>query len=156
MMQSTITTETNRLATPGRRMLKIASYALIVVALLHTIGNLTTAPADAAEASLQSAMRAYTVPLGMGMVPSVWDIFRSLVFTMSVCLVAMGVLGIVIASDEVPARVRYRGAVVLLIACAGMTAMYGVLQIPPPFISLAVVTLLYAVCVVQSRTTATS
>jgi Fe2+ transport system protein B len=151
MMQSTIKTEAARRAAPGRRMLEIASYALIVVALLHTIGNLNTTPADAAEASLQAAMRAYRVPLGMGMVPSVWDIFRGLVFTMSVCVVAMGVLGIVVANPEVPPRIQYRTALVLLISCAGLTAMYGMLQIPPPFISFAVVTLLYAVCVVQSR-----
>ncbi len=53
---------------------------MIAVALLHTLGNLDTTPADRGQASLQQAMRAYRVPMGLGMTPSVWDIFRRLTF----------------------------------------------------------------------------
>jgi hypothetical protein len=38
---------------------------------------------DPAQAAVQQAMRGYTIPLGMGMAPSIWDIFRSLVLTMT-------------------------------------------------------------------------
>jgi hypothetical protein len=67
----------------GRRLFTIASLATILVAALHTIGNLTTTPMDPAQAAVQQAMRGYTIPLGMGMAPSIWDIFRSLVLTMT-------------------------------------------------------------------------
>jgi hypothetical protein len=86
--------------TRGRRLFTIASFATILVSALHTIGNLNTTPADTGEAAVQHLMRGYTIPLGMGMAPSVWDILRSLVFTMTVTLLALGALGLVLAADR--------------------------------------------------------
>ena len=37
-------------------------------------------------------MKRYTIPLGLGMAPSMWDINQSLVFTMSINLATMGIL----------------------------------------------------------------
>ena len=59
----------------GRRLFTWSCIATLVVAALHTIGNTaSTPPGDAAYVSLESAMRGYRVPLGMGMAPSVWEI----------------------------------------------------------------------------------
>ena len=89
-------------------------------------------------------MRGHTVPLGLGMVPPIWGIFRLLVFTMSVTLVAIGAPGLVLAADrEVTARVLRRVAVVLAISSAVLTAICFLYQVPPPLISFVVVTLLF-------------
>jgi hypothetical protein len=134
-------------------MFAAASIAMILVAILHTIGNtLSSPPSDAAYTSLEAAMRAYTVPLGMGMVPSVWDVYRGLVFTMSICLAAMGALGIVVgASRDATPRLLSRVAIAQTIASAALTALYLAYQITPALISMAVVTLLFAIAVRTTR-----
>ena len=55
----------------GRRWFVAASWTTVLVSLLHTAGNtLAPPPTDAAYTSLESAMRGYRMPLGLGMVPS--------------------------------------------------------------------------------------
>jgi hypothetical protein len=138
--------------TRGRRLFTIASFATILVSALHTIGNLNTTPADTGEAAVQHLMRGYTIPLGMGMAPSVWDILRSLVFTMTVTLLALGALGLVLAADrQVGARVLRRVALVLAITSAGLMTLFFLYRIPPPLVSFVVVTLLYAAAVVTTK-----
>ncbi len=137
----------------GRRLFGVACIALFLVAALHTIGNtLPPPPTDPEYHATERAMMSYRVPLGMGMVPSVWDIHRSLVFTMSVCLVAMGALGAVVgASSDATPRLITRTALVQAISSAVLTALYFFYQITPAFISMAVVTVLFAGAVVTSK-----
>jgi hypothetical protein len=107
----------------GRRLLAIASIAMIAVALLHTVANLVTGPEDADLAAVEQAMRGYHLELGL-MTPSVSDVFRALVFTMSVCLAGMGLLGIVLTRDaSVPPHVLHRAAVLLALASGLLTAI---------------------------------
>jgi hypothetical protein len=131
----------------GRRLFTWSCIATIVVAALHTIGNtVSTPPDDAALVSLESAMRGYRISMGMGMAPSVWEIYRGLVFTMSVCLVAMGALGLAAAgSRDATAPLLSRLALVLAIFSAALTVLYWVYQIPPPLISMTIVTVLFAI-----------
>jgi hypothetical protein len=90
--------------------------------------------------------------MGMGMSPSVWEIYRGLVFTMSLCLVAMGALGLAVAgSRDATTRLLSRLALVFAISSAALTILYWVYQIPPPLISMAIVTVLFAIAF---RTTA--
>jgi drug/metabolite transporter (DMT)-like permease len=84
-----------------------------------------------------------------------WDIFRGLVFTMSICLVAMGVLGLVVAaSHEATPRLLSRMALVLALASAALTALYWVYRVPPPLITMAVVTILFVVSVATTSRSA--
>jgi hypothetical protein len=139
----------------GRRLFTWSCIATIVVAALHTIGNTVPPPTgDAALVSLEKAMRDYRIPMGMGMTPSVWEINRALVFTMSICLAAMGALGLAVAGapDATP-RLLSRLALVLAISSAALTILYWVYQIPPPLISMAIVTVLFAIAF---RTTSSS
>jgi hypothetical protein len=131
----------------GRRLFTWSCIATIVVAVLHTIGNtVAPPPGDAAFVSLESAMRGYRIPMGMGMSPSVWEIYRGLVFTMSLCLVAMGALGLAVAgSRDATTRLLSRLALVFAISSAALTILYWVYQIPPPLISMAIVTVLFAI-----------
>ena len=137
---------------PGRRWFAAASIATIVVAALHTLGNTVgPEPTDAAYLNLDAAMRSYVVPLGLGMSPSVWAIHQSLMFTMSICLVGMGSLGLVIGSStDASPRLISRAALVLAVSSAAMTALYLVCQITPALVSMAVVTVLFAIAARQT------
>ena len=131
---------------PGRRLFTAACSVMFLVALLHTLGNtLSSPPPDAEYAAMDAAMRGYQVPLGLGMAPSVWDIYRSLVFTMSICLVAMAGLGLVVSStpDATP-RLLSRVAMIEAVASAALTVLYLAYRVTPALVSMAVVTLLFA------------
>jgi hypothetical protein len=133
---------------PGRRLFSTASSAAILVAILHTIGSVAPGGEDAGMPAVRAGMEGYRIPLGMGMSPSIWDIFRSLTFTMSVCLFAIGALGLALASDsQATPGVLSRTALVFAIASAILTLMYAYYRIPPPLISMAVVTVLYVVAI---------
>jgi hypothetical protein len=134
------------------RLFTIASLVMLVVAGLHTLGNLDTTPIDAREAAVQSAMSGYAIPLGMGMAPSILGIFRLLVFTMTVTLVALAALALVLAADrQVPARALRRVAVTPAIASGVLTAICFIYRVPPPLISFVVVTVLYAGATVTTK-----
>jgi hypothetical protein len=136
----------------GRRWFVAASWTTVLVSLLHTAGNtLPSAPPDPAYTTLESTMRGYHIPLGLGMIPSMWDINQSLVFTMSICLAAMGLLGIVLGtSRDTTSRVLRPAAIVLSLASAGLTVMYLRYQITPALVSMAVVTVLFVVAIAES------
>jgi hypothetical protein len=128
----------------GRRLFTIASSITILVACLHAIGNANTTPANAAEAAVVQAMTGFTIPLGIGMAPSFWDILRVLVHTMTVTLAALGAVGLTLAADrQVPAHALRRFAAILTIASAVLSVVCYVHQIPPPLISFVVLTFLY-------------
>ena len=64
---------------------------------------------------------------------------------MSICLVAMGALGLAVAgSRDATPELLSRTALVLAIFSAALTVLYWVYQIPPPLISMAIVTVLFA------------
>jgi len=139
----------------GRRLFTWSCIATIVVAALHTIGNtLSTPPGEGALLAVESAMRGYRLPLGLGMTPSIWEINRALVFTMSICYVAMGALGLAVAgSRDATPPLLSRLALLLAIFSAALTVLYWFYRIPPPLISMAIVTVLFAMAY---RTTARS
>jgi hypothetical protein len=139
---------------PGRRWFTAACIATLIVALLHTLGNtLSTPPTDAEYVGMEAAMRDYLVPLGLGMAPSVWDIYQSLVFTMSVCLVALGAAGLaIVSSPDATPRLLSRVARVFAAASAALTVLFLIYQVPPPLISMAVVAVLFVVAAVPRRT----
>jgi hypothetical protein len=138
---------------PGRRWFTACCLSLLLVALLHTLGNtLAERPTDAEYIAMEASMRDYIVPLGLGMAPSVWDIHQSLVFTMSLCLVAMGLIGLAIVSaPEVTPRLLSRVALVLASASLALTVLYVFYQVTPALISLLVVTVLFAIAAVPRR-----
>src|SRR4051812_19289868 len=137
----------------GRRLFSVACLATILVAVLHTVGNtLSDTPTDAAYVVLDSAMHGYRVPLGIGMNPSIFDIYRPLVFPMSISVAAMGVLGLVVAaSTESSTALIARVATVEAISCGALTILSAIYQVPPPLISFTVVTLLFAGAVIIAR-----
>ena len=134
--------------TRGRRLFTTACLAVILVAIAHTAAHLAPNPAlaaDPAYTKLVAAIDDYHAPLGMGMSPSFHDIHKSLVFTMTVSLVSLGILGLAFAADRcVTSRELTKLAAITAATAAFMTGVYWVYHVPPPLVSLAVVTLLFA------------
>jgi hypothetical protein len=140
----------------GRRLFSAASIATIVVAVLHTVGHFSPAPADDARYTvLERMMRDYRIPLGLGMAPSIHDLFESLSLTMSVSLLTLGILGLVLAADrDATPRLLSRTAAVFACGMGLLTVIYWVYRIPPPLVTIAIVTLLYALAVRATRSRA--
>jgi hypothetical protein len=140
----------NLMFTKGRRLYSAASILTIVVAGLHTFGNLRPDPPE--YEGVLTAMRGALVPMGMGMNPSIYDIYWSLVFGMSVLVAGLGVLGLVVVSTtDVTMKVLSRSAAVIAVICAGLTALCWIAKVPPPLISFAVLTVLWSLTMRTTR-----
>jgi len=132
----------------GRRLFSAASLALIVVAALHTLGHF--APnTDLALQRVEAEMGSFRLPLGMGMNPSILDIFKSLSLTMTVTLLALGLQNLVVAaSGDVTARLIRRLTLVDLAAVGALVAVCAFHRVPPPLVTLAAVEALFVLSLV--------
>lgn len=134
------------LFSPGRRWLSAASLTMMVVAGLHTAGQFGAEPREPHVAEALAAMRTARLPMGAGMVPSIFDIFRSLTFTMSVTVLALGALGLAVSADrEASTRLLRRVAGLLALCSLALTGLYAFYQVPPALVSFVVVSALYVV-----------
>ncbi len=89
--------------------------------------------------------------MGMGMVPSIWDLFCGLAFTMSVTVLGLGLLSLIVAAEpQVTARLIRSVSVAMALIALALTALYWVFQIPPPLISFVIVSVLYAVAAAKA------
>jgi hypothetical protein len=142
---------TNPMFTKGRRLYTAASILTLLVATMHTLGNLQPDPPQ--YEGVLTAMREAPVPMGMGMEPSIYDIYWSLVFGMSVFLAGSGILGIVLAATaDASKMVLSRSAAVFAVIAAGQVAILWVARVPPPLISFAVITVLWVLAIRDTRT----
>ena len=124
----------------GRRLFSSASLSLMLVALLHTLGHFSPPPEDPALASLQAAMESQKFDLGLGMQPSVSDVFNSLSLTMTVTLLSLGALNLAVArADDASGRLVRSFTIVNVVGVGALVAIYGFYRIPPPLITLAAV-----------------
>ena len=130
----------------SRRLFTVASIAVILVAAAHTAGHLapnSTLEADPAFTRLLAVIDSYHAPLGMGMNPSFHDIHKSLVFTMTVSLLSLGVLGLIFAADRTVTSNQLTKIAALAAATAASMTGIWIYKVPPPLVSLGVVTVLY-------------
>jgi hypothetical protein len=141
---------TKLIFTKGRRLYTAASILTLLVALMHTAGNMQPDPPE--YEGVLTAMRGALVPMGIGMAPSIYDIYWSLVFGVSVMLAGLGVLGLVLASTaDASVKVLSRTAAMFAVISAGQAAILWVAQVPPPLISFAVLTLLWSLAIRTTR-----
>ena len=136
----------------GNRLFAAGSIGLILIALLHGIGNFTPPPADPGLNAVVEAMRGYHIDLGFGMRPSFMDIHMTLSMTMSILLLGLGVQNLVTLSvaGEVAKLIRavcvgnaiFVGAVVVV--CA-------VYRITPPLLTLGVVEVFFLLALMLPR-----
>ncbi len=128
---------------PGRRLFSTAAVFMILTAVAHTAGNLLTSAPDPAQQTLFTAMSGFHVPLGLGMSPSVEDIYWELVFTMSIAFAAIGLLNLVAAGTRsVPDDLLRRFSWVNVVWVGAFIILSYRYQIPPSLISGGIIELL--------------
>src|SRR4051794_38871596 len=139
---------------PGRRLFSTAALLMLLTAALHTIGNLSARPDAGAEEKLFADMAALHFPLGMGMSPSLRDVYMDLVFTMSITFAALGLLNLMVAgSTDVGADILRRMSWANAIWVGVFVILNVKYQIPPPLISGVVIELVViASLVVKPKT----
>ena len=138
------------LFTKGRRLYTTTAALTIIVAAMHTFGFAQPDPPE--YEGVLSAMRGALVPMGMGMNPSIFDVYWSLAFSMSVMIAGIGVLGLVLASTtDASMKVLSRSAAVFAVICAGVAALGWISRVPPPLISFAVLTVLWSLSMRTTR-----
>jgi len=126
-----------------RRWFTIASIALAGLALLHTLGQLGPPPTDPALASAVAAMRGYAFPFGR-MTPTLWDVYRSVQFTMSVLLLSVAALNLALAAAaEVSTALLRRFAALTALGLGALIVIYAYYRVPRPLVTLAAVELLF-------------
>ena len=84
----------------GRRMFTVACILILITAALHTMGNALPRRMGEAQNKVLDVMQSSRLPMGMGMEPSFYDIFRAVTFTMSITFVALGVIGLMLAGSR--------------------------------------------------------
>jgi hypothetical protein len=120
----------------GRRLFSLASILMLLTALAHTAGNLAPVEPTAAEKAVTDAMRGFHLAMGMGMNPSMLDIFEDLTFTMSITFAALAVINLALAaSADIADRLLRRIAWINLVWVAAFTWLCWRYRIPPPLIS---------------------
>jgi hypothetical protein len=124
----------------GRRLFTTAAILMILTAIAHTMGNLFPPPQGPPEQQLFAAMDAYRAPLGLGMTPSMHDIYTTIVFTMSITFAALGVMNLVIAaSSESSATLLRRVTWVNALWVGAFLILTWVCQVPPPLICAVII-----------------
>jgi hypothetical protein len=120
---------------PGRRLFTTAAVLMLLTASAHTVGFLSSGGTPAEQQMLQS-MDSLRGPMGMGMSPSLRDIFYSLAFTMSVTFAALGVMNLVLAASRlVPDSVLRTVGWVNVIWVGAFVTVSWKYQVPPPLMS---------------------
>ena len=128
----------------GRRLFSAGSIGLVVVAGLHTMGHFSSPQRDPVLDALELGMRSYSIDMGMGMRPTLYGVVQSLSLTMSVVLLGLGAQNLLVASSSGATRsLILRLSIASAIVTSGLTALYAYYQIPPPFITLGIVALLF-------------
>ncbi|MGH8677935.1 MAG: LIC_13387 family protein [Burkholderiales bacterium] len=134
----------------ARRLFLATAWGLIVVAVLHTVGNFDIITGASNNPKTQPAVVAMAAVVfeGMGMRFSLIDIFRSLNASFGWLLAMAGMLDVVglrLATDQGRA-IRALGGV-SMVGIGALVIMFAWLQIPPPLVTLVVVWVLFGLAV---------
>jgi len=139
-----------RAARPGRGWFLAGAILMLITATLHTAGQFGPTPPGLESAI--STMQQSRLAMGFGMVPSLFDIFQDLTFTMSVTFYALGLFNLLIAlSADVTVPLQRRIALLNLGWIAAFIALCAYYQIPPPLICGIVMWPVFLMAWVRSR-----
>jgi hypothetical protein len=136
----------------GARLFTAGTFALLVVAGLHTLGHFSTRAPDPMGGSVLEQMRQYRVDVGLGQQPSLMDIQQSLSLTMTILLVGVGLinLSMVALAGDVRGVLR-RLTMLNLLIVGSLVILYGWYRITPPFVTLFAVELLFVASLLVQR-----
>lgn len=118
--------------------------------LAHTVGQFGTDPPSLAPTI--DAMRAATLPMGLGMSPSLCDIFVDLAFTMSVTFFALTAMNLLLVYGvDATTRQRRAASAITLVWLGAFTGLAYLFRVPPPLISGLVIWPVFLVAFIKSR-----
>jgi hypothetical protein len=121
---------------PGRRMFTVSCILLLLAAAAHNTGFLLLKAVGPEDERVLDAMKGFHNQLGMGMSPSFFDLFLALAFTMTVLMVALGVIGLVLsASKSVSSEVIRTMTWLYVVWMAAFIGVGYYYRVPPPIIS---------------------
>jgi hypothetical protein len=109
----------------GRRLFSTAGILMLLTAMAHALGNLSYQPSNAAEENLMADMAEFHAPLGLGMSPSVKDIYFCLGWAVSLLMATLGVMNLLLAAiPETPVSVLRRVSIwnAIWVGCLGRCA----------------------------------
>jgi hypothetical protein len=117
-----------------RRLLSISAVLMLLTAFAHTTGNLM--PSDPSLIDAETRMRGYRFDFGLGMSPSMFDVFMLLVLIMTVTFIAFGVLNLALANArDFPDRLLRPIVWINVVWVAVFIALCWFYRAPPPLIS---------------------
>ncbi len=129
----------------GGRWIRAGAIGLLIVAALHAVGHFSGGPPDPAAAALERSMRDYHYEI-MGMHPSAHDITQSLSLTMTVLLLFAGTIDLALfGAVATNPRAMRRLAFINVLGVAALVAVFAYYRIPPPFVTLAIVGVLFTI-----------
>ena len=137
-------------ARPGRSWLLAGSILMLLTGLAHTAGQFGPMP-PGFEAPV-AAMQAARFDMGLGMSPSLFDIFQDLTFTMSVTFFALGALNLLLALHRtVTVELQRPVALINVLWLAAFVVLSYRYAVPPPLICGAVMLPVFGVAFLKSR-----
>lgn len=137
---------------PERRSFTAAAIVMLLMAAGHTAGFLGAAPSNPAEAKLFADMGAFRNPLGLGMSPSVKDLYFAFAFTVGITFAALGLINLVLAAiPETPNRVLRAAGWVNALWVGAFLSLSWVYRVPPPLISGTVLWIPVAASLIRLR-----
>lgn len=135
----------------GHRLFSVASIGLILVAVRHIIGQLSSPPDDLVMSALLTAMQAYRFDLGLGS-PSMMDIFDSLSLTMAIMLAWTGLSNLLISRYAgLRDKLMRRVCTLNVFGVGALVVLFGIYQLPTPAIGLGIVDVLFIIARIRLR-----
>jgi hypothetical protein len=137
---------------PGRRLFTTAAILMVLMAAGHTAGFLTAAPSNPVEEKLFADMGSVLNPMGLGMSPSVKDIYLGLAFALGLVFAALGAMNLVLAAiPETPDRVLRAAGWINALWVGAFLILNWVYRVPPPLIFGTIVGIAVAASLVDLR-----
>ena len=133
---------------PGRRSFMIASVFLLLVGCLHLYGE-SLKSTDPALLAIQATQRAFHLPLGLGMAPSLLAIEKTLSLTMSIMLLWLGALGVLIGMSDASAQVLRRFTIMNVVGCGALVMLFAHYRVPPPLVMFALVEMMFVLSLLR-------
>ena len=140
----------NTSAHPGRGWFLAATILMGLTGAAHTLGQFGADPPQLVPAL--DAMRGATLSMGIGMTPSIYDIFRDLAFTMSTTFFALTAMNLLLVYGvDATTRLRRTAAAINLVWLGVFIALAYGYHAPPPLICGLVMWPLFLIAFVKSR-----
>jgi hypothetical protein len=136
----------------GRRLFSSAAVLMILTAAAHTAGHFSPGSGPDEERVI-SAMAGFHIPLGLGMNPSILQIYKNLSLTMTITFLAIGSLNLLLAaSRDTSERLLLRVKLINVVWVGAFLILCVFYQVTPPLLSALIIeVLLLASLVMPTR-----